>query len=127
MIHTLTEKKAVEPIEFDHDVLAALCDTYGAAAETLIAGTLGDIEDLLVLAQTQLDCGQHPGLARTCRDLRELGGTIGMRTLQKVAGAVLDCIERDDRVALVPCARRMTRLGRADTVAQWTVRRDTVA
>lgn len=123
-LNPLTTK---ETIEFDHAVLADLCNRHGHEAEAVIASTLGQIENLLVLAKLQLNSAHLAGLARTCVDLISLARSIGMGTLEHAAHSVLNCVAAGNDVALPACTRRMLRLGQPDTIEQWAVRHDTVA
>ena len=116
-----------EVVEFDHDVLADLCQRHGTAAEAHIALILSEVEDLLALASVQVDAGQHAGLSRSCTDLVWLARMIGMRTMVDAVTAVQDCLSRGDAAALPACASRMLRLGRPEAIDHWTVRHNTVA
>ncbi|WP_371155562.1 hypothetical protein [Jannaschia sp. 2305UL9-9] len=130
MTHTVTTLTPImleELVEFDHDVLADLCARHGHRTEIVIATSLSQIEQLLSLARLQLAGSHDTGLIRTCSDLIALAQTIGMRTLERAAVGVLDCIDAGDATALPACAQRMLRLGEPETIAQWTVRHDTVA
>ncbi|MGB3556245.1 MAG: hypothetical protein WBA25_16575 [Jannaschia sp.] len=127
MTETLTFPRSDEAVEFDHDVLSALCRRHGVAAEAHIAARLSEIEQLLGLARLQLSERHVSGLTRTADDLAALGREIGMRTLERIAGSVLDCLRTGNEAALVACTQRMLRLGRPDTLDHWIVRRGTVA
>lgn len=124
---TLINMTHSEVVEFDHDVLADLCQRYGTGTEAVIADVLAQIEDLLVLATLQINADQRAGLTRTCGDLIALASAIGMRTLTRATSAVLECLTRNEDAALHACAHRMLRLGKPEAIDQWTVRHNTVA
>ena len=116
---------AIEPheeVEFDPDILEALCEAHGHFAEEVIAGALFRIEERLLLASWQAENGEHGGLRRTGEELRRLGREIGMRTLVRSAEAVLDRLDRGGDGAADPalqaCIARLRRLGRPGTLAR---------
>ncbi|GIT92618.1 hypothetical protein JANAI62_31450 [Jannaschia pagri] len=131
MTDTLTSlssnRAKAEPIEFDHDVLVALCQRHGHQTEEFLAITLSQVEQLLALAKLQFNAEQISGLSRTAQDLQHVARMIGMRTLETTARAVEACAAQNDRPALAACTQRLLRLGHPESIDQWTVCHNTVA
>ncbi|MFO6466180.1 hypothetical protein ACK8OR_17460 [Jannaschia sp. KMU-145] len=126
MSETIPMIRPFEPVEFDHDTLAALCDRHRGDAEAVIAGLLAEIEAGLRRAASQFRAND-PAFARTIDDLHRLADEVGMRTLRVCTEAIRDQLAARDRAALEACAWRMFRLADPATMSDWQVCHDTVA
>lgn len=108
-----------EAVVFDPDTLGDFCSRHGVMAEDQIAQILYQIEERLLLASWQVDSGEWRGLSRSADLLYELAGDLGMVTLLRAAGAVRDCLARDDTHALPACAARLVRLSEYGKLSEW--------
>ncbi|MEM8822554.1 MAG: hypothetical protein AAGF30_02995 [Pseudomonadota bacterium] len=127
MTATCTVLTPLAEVEFDQAVLIDICDRYGDGAEAHLTRLLHKIETLLALARMQVEQGHLQGLTRTCADLLPIARSVGMRSLERAALGVQDCLAKGDPVALAACALRLTTMGRPDVFHHWTVQGDTVA
>ncbi|TFL19199.1 hypothetical protein [Jannaschia formosa] len=122
MTETLTLPTRTETVEFDRDVLSALCDEHGAGIESFLTGCLLQIGQAMERAMLSLRLGDTDALDATCVDLGRLADLIGMRTVATAARAVRAAIAAGDATALAACGTRLVRLGHPSAVESWTVR-----
>jgi len=122
MTELLTLPTRTETVEFDHDVLSALCDMYGSEVETFLTECLLQIGRRVDRVALLLRQGDTAALDRTCADLDHLADTIGMRTVCAAARAVRAAIADGDATAMAACGTRLLRLGHPSAFECWTVR-----
>ena len=123
MSAAIAELPFEETMTFDHVRLARVCDRHARDAEAHLASVLTRVETLVREAGTQR--GDAAALRRTCSDLRDLAGSIGMITMERAAAAVCDSAASDDARALGACHARLLRLGNPGRTRGWALGRAT--
>ncbi|EAR50526.1 hypothetical protein OG2516_09785 [Oceanicola granulosus HTCC2516] len=112
-----------EGVRIDRELLARLHAEKGeAAAEELVCGAVGRMEDLLSRAARDYCEGRLGDLAQTNGEISGIALRIGLISVAQVAAAVTDCLARGDTTALGATLSRLTRVGDRSMFDIWDAR-----
>ncbi|MGR3455082.1 hypothetical protein [Pseudooceanicola sp.] len=109
-----------EPVRLDRDRLVELCDQLGEAeAEDLVCRAMEELAVRLSFTERQHRQGKSAEMRQSARALATIAERIGMRTLARVAGDVIFCVDRGDAVATAAVVARLVRIGERSLTAIW--------
>ena len=101
-----------EPTAIDTSVVQDMKRELGERrCRSVVDGVVFDITEVLCKIERIVVAGGRDGLEEELNRLIELSSQVGLICMADVAVDMLDCLERDDRVALSAVAFRLIRLG----------------
>lgn len=116
----VTDLPLGEPARFNPGQLEKLCDRLGETrAEAEVAFALDRLATLLDEAGRIGPDGDHSDLEDVLAALVRDARLIGMATLARVGGDVLDCLDAGDPTALCATMARLMRVGDRSIHAIW--------
>lgn len=109
-----------EPVRFDPDCLQALYEELGeTGAEDVVCRAMEELAVRLSLVERLFRQGKSGEMRKAARSLMGIADQIGMKTLRRVAGDVMVCIDAGDPVALAATLSRLLRIGERSLSEIW--------
>ena len=91
----------------------------GAEVQALLDRAMMELCDVHATLQAQYDTRDLDGFSRNLRRLRRIAEHLGLTTVARIAGDVLDCLDRGDPTALAATWARLSRSAEQAQIGNW--------
>ncbi len=109
-----------EGVRMSRDRLSHLYGQFGdTSAEDIISRAVEALALRMSACQRLYQVGQRREMRRNLRSQIVISEQIGMMSLADAARNVVDCLDRDDTVALAATLARLLRIGEQSMAALW--------